>query len=183
MGNPAPVIDAALEGWRLLPDFVDADVFDLLKSLAHNPQPLCNALARYPQTLVHGDWRVANFGIERNNGHLQLNLLDWTRPTLTVPAVDLAYYMVTSWREIPISQEATIALYKQQLAHRLGERFDESWWQPQLELSLLGALLMIGCFKAWDTIKSNDEATRKQNQATFAWWSEQARAGAKWLVE
>jgi hypothetical protein len=179
--NPALVIDTALEGWRLLPTFVDADVFDLVQSLAHNPQPLCKALANYPQTLVHGDWRAPNFGIERN-GRSQLNLLDWARPTPTAPAVDLAYYLVCGWHLLPVSQATTIALYKQQLARRLGDRFDESWWQPQLELSLLGALLMIGCFQAFNTAQSDNEAARKQSQATFAWWSGQARAAARWLA-
>ena len=179
--NPAPVLDMVLEGWRLLPKLVDAEVVDLLRDLAHDPRPLCHALAGYPQTLVHGDWRPANFGIERN-GRPQLNLFDWARPTATVPAVDLAYYLVTSLKELPISKEATIDLYKRRLEDRLGERFDESWWQPQLELSLLAAFLMIGCFRARVTAQSEDGDDQMRGQAELVWWSEQARAGAKWLA-
>ena len=98
------------------------------------------------------------------------------------PAVDLAYYLVNSWRDLPISKEATIDLYKQRLAERLGERFDEPWWQPQLELSLLGAFLMIGCFKARGAAHSNNGDNQMRDQAELGWWSEQARAGARWLA-
>jgi hypothetical protein len=179
--NPAPVLEAILEGWRILPSFVDADIVDLLRDLTHDPRPLCTALSDYPQTLVHGDWRLANFGVKRGE-RPQLILLDWSRPTRTVPAVDLAYYLVSSWSKLPISKEAAIELYKQRLAQRIGEHFDESWWQPQLELSLLSAFLMIGCFQARNAAHSNNENHQMQEQANFIWWSEQVRAGAKWLA-
>jgi hypothetical protein len=179
--NPSPVLEAILEGWRILTTFVDADVVDLLRDLARDPRPLCSALSSYPQTLVHGDWRLANFGVERGE-RPQLILLDWSRPTRTVPAVDLAYYLVSSWSQLPISKEATIELYKQRLAQRIGERFDESWWQPQLELSLLSAFLMLGCFKARDAAHLDNGNHQMQEQADFEWWSEQVRAGAEWLT-
>jgi hypothetical protein len=178
--NPAPVLNMILEGWRLLPKFIDADVVDLLRGLAHDPNPLCTALLNYPQTLVHGDWCFVNLGVERGESP-RLVLLDWARPTLTAPAIDLAYYLVTSWRKLPVSKQATIDLYKQHLVRRIGKRFDETWWQPQLELSLLAALLMIGCIKAWSSIYADDEKQRIQEQADLEWWAEQARPGAKWL--
>ena len=175
-----PVLAILLEGWRALPTLVDADVAELLRALAHDPRPLCTALARYPQTLTHGDWRPANLGITRG-AHPRLVLLDWARPTPTVPAVDLAYYLVTSSGELPVSREAAIDLYKRRLADRLGARFDASWWQPQLELSLLSAFLMLGCFKAWGVARA-DEQHRARQRAELEWWSERVRAGARWLA-
>ena len=180
--NPAPVFDMMQEGWRLLPTFVDEDVVDLLLALARDPQPLCNAFLDYPQTLVHGDWRTDNFGIEHGDT-TRLVLLDWARPTLTVPTVDLAYYLVTSWADLPISKESTIDLYRQYLVRHLGRRFNESWWQPMLELSLLSAFLMIGCFKAWSIAHTEDEELRMERQADLIWWSERVQIGAKWLAD
>lgn len=178
--KPAPVLDMILEGWRLLPTLIEAEVVELLHDLAHNSQPLCTALLNYPQTLNHGDWRIANLGIERGESS-RLILLDWARPTITVPGIDLAYYLVTSWRDLPVSKQETIEVYKQHLVSYLGKRFDKVWWQPQLELSLLGALLMIGCFKAWFSVHSDDKIQRMKEQADLEWWAEQARSGVKWL--
>lgn len=179
--KPAPVLDMILEGWRILDTLIEGEVAELLRELAHDPQPLCAGLLNYPQTLNHGDWRIANLGVE-HGASPRLIVLDWARPTITVPGIDLAYYLVTSWRALPISKEATIESYKQHLARRLGQRFDESWWQPQLELSLIGALLMIGCFKAWFSVHSNDKKQRIEEQAELKWWAEQARTGVKWLA-
>jgi hypothetical protein len=65
---------------------------------------------------------------------------------------------------------------------QLGQRFDDAWWQPMLELSLLSAVLMIGCFRAWSVARASDEADRAQQLANLRWWAEHARAGAKWLM-
>jgi Phosphotransferase enzyme family len=178
--NSVPIRQIVLEGWRLLSTFVPPDILDLLLHLADNPLPLTNALSGYPQTLVHGDWRPANIGIERE-GKQRLVLLDWSRPTQTVPAADLAYYLVTSWSVLPVSKEACIDLYRQFLTLRLGNRLDESWWQPQLELSLLSAFLMIGCFNAWSAAQTDEQEYLDRARANFTWWSEQVRAGARWL--
>jgi hypothetical protein len=178
--NSVPIRQIVLEGWRLLSTFVAPDILDLLLDLAVNPSPLTSALSDYPQTLVHGDWRPANIGIERE-GRQRLVLLDWSRPAQLVPAVDLAYYLVTSWSVLPVSKEACIDLYRQYLASRLGDWLDESWWRPQLELSLLGAFLMIGCFNTWVASQRNDEGYLDRARANFTWWSEQVRVGARWL--
>jgi aminoglycoside phosphotransferase (APT) family kinase protein len=130
---------------------------------------------------VHGDWRIANFGIERRE-RSRLVLLDWARPTMTAPTVDLAYYLVTSGGSLTSSKEENIAVYHRCLARRLGLQIDESWWQPMLELSLLSAILMIGCFKAFFAVRAEDEANRERQQAELKWWSDRARAGARWLV-
>jgi hypothetical protein len=179
--NSLPVHGMIQEGWRLLPTFVDAVVVELLLGLSHNPQPLCSAMRRYPQTLVHGDWRVANFGIERGESW-RLVLLDWARPTVTAPAVDLAYFLVTNDSLLPARKQSIIEEYRTHLTRRLGQRFDKAWWQPMLELSLLSAFLMIGCFKAWFAARALDETDRAQRLANLRWWTEQARAGARWLV-
>lgn len=181
MSHTAPVLGMILEGWRVLRSLVDSDVAELLQALAADPRPLCTALAGYPQTLIHGDWRLANIGYLRG-AHPRLVLLDWARPTCTGAAVELAYYLVTSARQMPHSPERTIELYKQQLARRLEDRFQETWWQPQMALGLLGAFLMIGCFKAWGAVHAPQKDEQLRREAELVWWTEQARAGAKWLL-
>lgn len=180
--NPSPVVEIILEGRQLIPQHLDADVAGLVLSLANDPSPLCDALAGFPHTLVHGDWRLANFGVSQSQKR-QLVLLDWARPVQTVPAVELAYYLVTSSHVLPDSHEQTIELYKQNLASQLDGQFRESWWQPQLELSLLGAFATMACFKVWGLVHHwEDKAARKRDQEALRWWSEQARIGARWLA-
>lgn len=178
----SPVLEIILEGRQLIPQHLDADVADLVLNLAEDPSPLCDALAGFPQTLVHGDWRLANFGVSQAKKK-KLVLLDWARPLQTVPAIDLAYYLVTSWHVLPDSYERTIEMYKQHLSSRLDGHFDESSWRKQLEISLLGVFAMMACFDVWGLVHHwEDEAARQQTQKELQWWSDQARIGARWLA-
>jgi hypothetical protein len=180
--NPSFVLDMIIEGRRLVPKFVDVDMAELMYDLVHDPTPLCAALERYPQTLVHSDVRVANLGLERGK-RPRLIVLDWARQTRTVPAVDLIYYLISIGpSSFPTPFEKNIELYRQHLAQRLGGRFDESWWQPQLELSLLGTFSTMACFMAWGAQHSDDEVSRVEHREDLRYWAEQARAGIKWLA-
>jgi hypothetical protein len=114
---------------------------------------------------------------------LPVVLLDWQLATRAPPAVDLAWYLNADAAVLPISQETAIAYYKHCLARRLGERFDESWWRPQLELSLLGGfvrqgwVLMLRAIGYWD----DGEAALAKRKVHLAWLIESVRAGARWL--
>ncbi len=178
---PNEVLDMVIEGWDLLPTCVSADVAELLHSLARDPSPLCTALARFPQTLVHNDMRAANIGVV-HGASSRLLLLDFMRAAVTVPAVDLAWYLVANLHQPVIPQETSIEMYKQRLTQRLGDRFDESGWQSQLELSLLATFVQQTSFKAWYVKKyPHNEQHKIREQALLAWCSEHARAWAKWL--
>ncbi len=174
------IVNMMIEGWRQVPSFVEPDVADVLLAFVQEPSRLTTALAVYPHTLVHGDLRVANIGVVPGQSS-RVIFLDMARLTFTTPAIDLAYYLVTSFDVLPIPPEAVIDLYKKCLAQRLGARFDEAWWQPQLELCLLAGSLPIMCFMAWFAARSDDANDRAETQSEFNWWSEQIRRGAKRL--
>ena len=175
------ILGMILEGRRLLPDFVERDLADQVDRLMRDPAPLCTALAKYPQTLVHGDFWWPNLGIAQGED-VELIVLDWSRPGATVPAFDLLYYlMLNPSSGFPISLEQSISLYKERLATRLGSRLDEAWWQPQLELSYLGTYALLACFKAFFATHAEEETRRKQDLAVLEWWSEKARGGMRWL--
>jgi hypothetical protein len=141
--NPSFILEMILERRRLLSGFVDKDLIDQVDRLLLDPIPFCSALDRYPQTLVHGDFWRANLGIERGE-HTKFILFDWSRTAATVPAYDLLYYlMLNPSSELPISVEQSVSYYKERLMYRLGDRFDEAWWQPQLELSFLGVYALL----------------------------------------
>ncbi len=177
---PNEVLEMVIEGWNLLPTYVGADVAELLHSLVQDPSPLCNALARFPQTLVHSDMHVPNLGMV-HGASSRLLLLDWMRASVTVPAVDLAWYLISIPYELFMLKETFIEIYKQRLRQRIGNRFDESAWQPQLELGFLAGFLVAASFKAWFLKYSDNEQDRIREQALLAWCLEHAMTWAKWL--
>ena len=181
VGGPDEVPQRILEGWEMVKTAVPTDVADVILTLLDDPAPLCDALGRYPHTLVHGDWRHANQGLERN-GRSRLILLDWQLAVAAPPSVELGRALGTNSVLLPVSKEEAIDYYKAQLAQRLGPRFDESWWEPQLALGLLGGFLQDGwaiVLKATHWHVGAD--AREHWQADLTWWSDQVRNGAKWL--
>ena len=180
-GGPDEIPIRILEGWEMVKTAVPPEVAEIIFPLLDSPVPLCDALGRYPHTLVHGDWRHANQGLERNQ-HLRLVLLDWQLAAAAPPAVELGRALATNSPFFPVSKEEVIAIYKINLARLLGPRFSESWWGPQLALSLLGGFLQDG----WAIVLKATHwrvgvKARQQWQADLGWWADQVRAGAKWL--
>jgi hypothetical protein len=171
-----------LEGWEIVPTVVPPDVAEITLTLVNDPQPLCDALARYPHTLVHGDWRHANQGLIRVKGQQRAILLDWQLAAFGPPAIDIARYLGTNSALFPVSKQQCIDYYRKRLARRLGDRFDERWWRPQLELSLLGGFVQDGWAIALKATRWQITAHQRDHwQADLEWWSEQVRAGVNWL--
>jgi hypothetical protein len=178
--HPNDVVSWLREGWDVFWTLVEPDVGALLRQLFQDPEPLCAALARFPQTLVHGDPRAANIGIVREPTP-RVVLIDWHFVGLSTPGVDISWYLWSCGSRHPVARETTIAWYRDRLAHRLGSDFDETWWRPQLELSLLGQLMRGGWGSAWDAVHDPSATVRAWNREDLVWWSERARAGARWL--
>ncbi len=177
LNHPIPPI--ALEGWALLPKLVAPDVVETVMTLLGDPAPLCSALERFPQTVVHGDWKLGNLGIHRDAN--QVVLLDWAIVGPAPGVVDLGWYLAVNCARLPVSKEATIAIYRSCLERRLGRTIPDEEWRAQLELSLLGAFIQLGWPKAYGADRAADASTRARERAELDWWSEHARAGAALL--
>ena len=169
-----------VEGWELLWTLIDHDVTSVLQPLLDDPMPLVRALAPFPQTVLHGDWKLGNLGIFRGVPS-RVVLLDWAVVGPGTPAVDLAWYLAVNSARLPVTKEQTIDFYRGRLAARLRARFDESWWRPQLDLALLGGFLQLAWPKALGAVRSDSEAVRVREQAELAWWSERVRIAAPLL--
>jgi hypothetical protein len=170
------------EGWELLPTLIDADLADLVASLAIDPHPLTSALERYPQTVVHGDVRSANLGLLRSDNVVpRVLLLDWQFVGSGSPGVDLAWYLYCAGPGRRTSHEAGIACYRDCLGRRLGNEFDDAWWQPQLELSLLGQMVRLGHDMAWAALRHDHTTVRDWARGQLTWWSAQTKAAARLL--
>ncbi|KRC59486.1 MULTISPECIES: hypothetical protein [unclassified Nocardioides] len=152
------------QGWPLL-ESVAPRAAAVVVPLVHEPGPLLDVLASTPQTFVHGNWKLDNLGTDATGRTL---LLDWETPGRGAGTADLAWYLAINCRRLPVSKEASAELYRAALERR---GLDTGpWWDRQLALGLLGALVQFGWEKALGGY--DDE---------LAWWEERAVAAAPLL--
>lgn len=177
---PSVILGALQEGWRVLREFVDPDVHEILALLADDPEPLCSALKAVPATLVHGDLHPGNLGL-RASIPAKVVMLDITRPTRTAAGVDLAWHLALGVRYLPASKEAAIASYRRHLEGRLGERFDDGTWATHMDIALLAGFLMAAPIKAFRAAHAEDAVGRELERRDIPWWSLRARQGVQRL--
>ncbi|HTX82287.1 MAG TPA: phosphotransferase [Streptosporangiaceae bacterium] len=157
VGSEHLVPQLVAKGWPMLAD-IAPDAAAVAGPLALDPGPLVEALATTPQTFVHSNWKLDNLGTDDGGRTV---LLDWEQPGRGPALSDLAWYLAINCRRLPQSKEESIAGYRTAL-EACG--IDTGpWWERQLALSLLGALVQFGWEKA---LGGYDEE--------LAWWEAQA---------
>lgn len=171
---PAIVAD----GWERLAMLLDPGIARELLALTNDPAPLVTALAPLPQTVVHGDFRAANLGLEPGSAGRAV-AIDWALVGRGVAALDAVWYAASLgglYTAAGFSREDALARYRAHLARRLGAGFDGGWWEPMRELSLLG-----GCIRyAWIAARATAALTEDRRAAAhvdLAWWQQAARRG------
>jgi hypothetical protein len=164
LGSDHAVPPLIAQGWPLLAR-VAPDAAEVVGPLSLDPAPLVDALATTPSTLVHGNWKYDNLGITPDRRTI---LLDWETPGRGAALSDLAWYLAINCRRLPHSKEESIDAYRAAL-ERHGIRTD-AWWDRQLGLSLIGALVHFGWEKAFAGY--DDE---------LAWWERRVLESAPLL--
>lgn len=178
---PSPIPQRLVEGWSALQRLVAPDVADVLDNLYTDPQPLCTALARYPATLVHGDYRGSNLGITWQ-ATPQVVIIDWQLAGYNAATIDLAWFLSTpTVLESPVATDVATEYYRRQLAKQLGTRFDESQWLPLLALGQLANVLRSACPKAGAIVNSTDEAFLATQRRALQSYQLQVRTALQWL--
>jgi hypothetical protein len=156
-GSDAVVPRLVAQGWPLLNE-VAPKAAAIVTPLAHDPGPLVRALARTPQTFVHGNWKLDNLGTDAQGRTV---ILDWETPGRGAPLCDVAWYLAINCRRLPTSKEDALATYRDALERRGIDTAD--WWEVQMSLTLLGGLVHFGWEKAFS---GYDEE--------LAWWEDRA---------
>lgn len=164
LGSDHVVPRLVARGWPLL-EQVAPRAAAVVVPLVHEPGPLVDALASTPQAFVHGNWKLDNLGTDDRRRTV---LLDWELPGIGAPLSDLAWYLAINCRRLPTTKEQAIARYRAALERR--GVATEPWWDRQLALCLVGALVQFGWEKALGGY--DDE---------LAWWEEQVVAAARLL--
>ncbi len=153
------------QGWPLLEEVAPA-LARVVVPLVHEPGPLVEALDATPATFVHGNWKLDNLGTDDRGRTV---LLDWELPGVGAAASDLAWYLAINCRRLPTTKEQAIASYRAALERR--GVATEPWWDRQLGLCLIGAMVQFGWEKALGGY--DDE---------LAWWEAKVTDGAHLLV-
>lgn len=164
IGSTHLVPQLVAKGWPLLEE-IAPKAAAVVVPLVREPGPLVAALAGTPQTLVHGNWKLDNLGTTPDGRTI---VLDWELPGRGVGLSDVAWFLAINCRRLATSKEDAVASYRDALG-RYGVSTD-GWWDRQLDLSLLGALVQFGWEKALGGY--DDE---------LAWWEDRALRAAPLL--
>jgi thiamine kinase-like enzyme len=176
LGASSPALaDAERTGHDLVPKQLPAawdaferafadDVTGPIRALVDDPAPLAERMRRSEWTLLHGDLRDDNLGLEGDT----IYLLDWDLASCGPPAVDFAWYLMhDAWR-IDASHDEVVADFLE----AEGEAVDAD----DLALGLVAGLVMYGWLVGHSAVVHPDPAERAWAAEEIAWWEPRARA-------
>ena len=156
---PGPIA-AAAAGWTALPE--RSPLLARVAQLVHDqPGMVTGPLAATPRTFVHGDWKMGNLGTHPDGRTI---LLDWALPGSGPACWDLCWYLALNRARLPEPKEAVIARFQTELETR-GISTD-GWWQPQLDLCMIGIMATFGWEKALGA------------SSELKWWEDAVARGA-----
>lgn len=131
-------------GWEVMEELLEPDVFRQMLRLIESPQPLVEALSRYPHTLLHGDYRAENLAY-----HGTPVIIDWQEATHSLMTIDLAWFVKNGYVRETIGQVQAVSYYRNRLETYLDQQFEDIEWQAMLALGYLVDALRATCFSAY----------------------------------
>jgi hypothetical protein len=164
LGWPERVPAIAAEGWERFTARVPRDVAAVIDELWRDCTPLADALRTTPSCLLHGDPKASNMGITADG---RMVLIDWAYVGEGPAGHELGWYLALNREKLPVTKEATIDAFRLGLERRGVDT--AGWWERQVGLCLLGALVLFG----WEKAYGDDDE--------LAWWCDAAREGARFL--
>ena len=164
LGWPERVPRVAEEGWSRFGEVAPADVARLVDDLRRDVTPLAEAVRQTPSCFLHGDVKASNTGLTADGRTV---LIDWAYVGEGPACHELAWHLALDRSRLPRSKEATAEAFRAGLERHGVDT--GGWWDRQLALCLLGAVVQFGWEKA---LGDRDE---------LAWWCHAAREGMTWL--
>ncbi len=174
--RPGPARDAVgdriLPGWDAFDRLAPPVARDVIASLGVNAGPLLAALAELPSTLIHGDLKLANVGLEPNG---TIDFVDWQMVSVAPVAVELGWFLVSNVASLPLQPDDVLARYHAALLNR-GQRGQEiaGDWEAQMDCAILVGLLLRGWRKGADAEAGVVHASGVAAADDLAWWSDRA---------
>lgn len=161
LGWPERVPEVAAQGWARFAERAPADLARLVDELRRDTGPLAAALRATPSCFLHGDVKASNAGRAADGRTV---LIDWAYVGEGPACHELAWHLALDRDRLPRSKEATAGAFRAALERHGVDT--GGWWDRQLSLCLLGALVQFG----WEKALGDEDELR--------WWCDAARAGA-----
>lgn len=160
LGWPERAPKLAHEGWQRFAERAPTDVATAVEELLQDPLPLAGALRTTPSCFLHGDVKASNTGRAADGRTV---LIDWAYAGEGPACHELAWHLALDRDRLPVAKETVIEDFRVALVrHGIDPA---TWWDRQLHLCLLGAVVQLGWEKA---LGDADE---------LGWWCDAARAG------
>jgi hypothetical protein len=154
--------DRILPGWDAFDLRAPTAARALINSLGEDPQPLLDVLERLPSTLIHGDLKLANVGIEPDG---VIDLVDWQLVMLAPVAVELGWFLVANVNSLPLAPAEVLDRYWRAIG---------SDGAPQNDAAILVGLLLRGWRKGYDVEAGLTLASGVSAVDDLAWWCDRA---------
>jgi hypothetical protein len=167
-------------GWKALEERLEPDVMSHMKTLIADPQPLLDALHRYPYTLVQGDFYPKNLAFLEPN---QAVAVDWQLAMCSLMTIDLARFVLSARFLVGDSTEQARAqaYYRRRLEGYLSKQFSDTEWQAMADLGVLTEVLWMTCYSAFFIEHTNDPDFRRYAEKRVEACNQMVRDGIRWL--
>jgi len=172
------VADRLLPGWSAWDRLATPAARDVVASLSDDPQPLIEALKAQPATLIHGDLKLANVGIEADGS---IVLVDWQMVMVEPIAVEIGWFLVANVASLPLRPEDVIVRYQAKLGNAIADseaasqRVDDIAFDWHgVDAAILVGLLLRGWRKGADAEAGVIHASGVSAKDDLAWWCERA---------
>jgi hypothetical protein len=167
--RPGPARDAVadrlLPGWDAWDRLATPAAREVIAALSDEPRPLVDALESQRATLIHGDLKLANAGIEADGS---IVIVDWQMVMLAPVAIELGWFLVSNVASLPVPPDEVISRYRSKLVG--GADLDDDG----VDAAILVGLLLRGWRKGMDAEAGITLGSGIFARDDLAWWCERA---------
>ena len=186
-GDTNPYLPLAERGWDAFFHLAPSNAAERLREVLADPEPIAQAIASMPQTLVHGDVWGPNLGwlpptTSAPRRERRLLLLDWAL-ALAGPATYDPLWLCGGW--YALDPRRVLACYRMFLERRLrahGVSLSPATWLALVDAGYLRTALT--CGEAFGRAAEEAPAGRARwiAEARVRWWAERAAQAADRLL-
>jgi len=161
-GREHPIFTAVQAGWHLAFQLMPPE----LRSFVLEP-PTGEMLTDLPRTLIHGDSKLANFAILRNE---KVSAFDWTVVAYACPGIEIGWYIAVNASRLARPKEKVLHQYHQFLQRELGKEISDEIWNRMMNVAIMAGARMLLWNKALN-VEKNIAGAKEE----WVWWIEELK--------